>query len=119
MFWSVVESVRNTPSSDTMPASSSQPCADHQDPDSSSGAYLGSAQEEDAAQSLPTAHVRPSHPLKSFAVPAVPAAGSAYDPALPSTPLLTQQGEWGWAGMCADGGDWKEKRVWGRGCEVR
>uniref|UniRef100_A0A8C9LA20 Neogenin 1 n=1 Tax=Pavo cristatus TaxID=9049 RepID=A0A8C9LA20_PAVCR len=85
------ESVRNTPSSDTMPASSSQPCADHQDPDSSSGAYLGSAQEEDAAQSLPTAHVRPSHPLKSFAVPAVPAAGSAYDPALPSTPLLTQQ----------------------------
>eukprot|EP00076_Gallus_gallus_P015487 XP_015134533.1 neogenin isoform X1 [Gallus gallus] len=85
------ESVRNTPSSDTMPASSSQPCADHQDPDSSSGAYLGSAQEEDAAQSLPTAHVRPSHPLKSFAVPAVPAAGSAYDPTLPSTPLLTQQ----------------------------
>uniref|UniRef100_A0A8C2T9R6 Neogenin n=1 Tax=Coturnix japonica TaxID=93934 RepID=A0A8C2T9R6_COTJA len=85
------ESVRNTPSSDTMPASSSQPCADHQDPDSGSGAYLGSAQEEDAAQSLPTAHVRPSHPLKSFAVPAVPAAGSAYDPALPSTPLLTQQ----------------------------
>eukprot|EP00076_Gallus_gallus_P015493 XP_015134539.1 neogenin isoform X7 [Gallus gallus] len=85
------QSVRNTPSSDTMPASSSQPCADHQDPDSSSGAYLGSAQEEDAAQSLPTAHVRPSHPLKSFAVPAVPAAGSAYDPTLPSTPLLTQQ----------------------------
>ncbi|XP_065589710.1 neogenin isoform X2 [Cyrtonyx montezumae] len=84
------ESVRNTPSSDTMPASSSQPCADHQDPDSSSGAYLGSTQEEDAAQSLPTAHVRPSHPLKSFAVPAVP-PGSAYDPALPSTPLLTQQ----------------------------
>ncbi|NXJ10157.1 NEO1 protein, partial [Odontophorus gujanensis] len=84
------ESVRNTPSSDTMPASSSQPCADHQDPDSSSGAYLGSTQEEDTAQSLPTAHVRPSHPLKSFAVPAVP-AGSAYDPALPSTPLLTQQ----------------------------
>ncbi|OXB81968.1 UNVERIFIED_CONTAM: hypothetical protein H355_004051, partial [Colinus virginianus] len=84
------ESVRNTPSSDTMPASSSQPCADHQDPDSSSGPYLGSTQEEDSAQSLPTAHVRPSHPLKSFAVPAVP-AGSAYDPALPSTPLLTQQ----------------------------
>lgn len=86
-----------------MPASSSQPCADHQDPDSNSGAYLGSAQEEDAAQSLPTAHVRPSHPLKSFAVPAVPAAGSAYDPTLPSTPLLTQQGEREWAGMCADG----------------
>ncbi|XP_064933191.1 neogenin isoform X3 [Columba livia] len=85
------ESVRNTPSTDTMPASSSQPCAEHQDPEGSAGPYLGAAPEEDAAQSLPTAHVRPSHPLKSFAVPAVPPAGAAYDPALPSTPLLTQQ----------------------------
>eukprot|EP00075_Anas_platyrhynchos_P032123 XP_027321376.1 neogenin isoform X4 [Anas platyrhynchos] len=85
------ESVRNTPSTDTMPASSSQTCADHQDPESTTGAYLANAQEEDSAQNLPTAHVRPSHPLKSFAVPAVPPAGSTYDPALPSTPLLTQQ----------------------------
>uniref|UniRef100_A0A8B9CVW5 Neogenin n=1 Tax=Anser brachyrhynchus TaxID=132585 RepID=A0A8B9CVW5_9AVES len=66
-------------------------CADHQDPESTTGAYLANAQEEDSAQNLPTAHVRPSHPLKSFAVPAVPPAGSTYDPALPSTPLLTQQ----------------------------
>ncbi|XP_008942215.1 PREDICTED: neogenin, partial [Merops nubicus] len=85
------ESVRNTPSTDTMPASSSQPCAEPQDPESSAGSYLASTQEEDSAQSLPTAHVRPSHPLKSFAVPAVPAPGPTYDPALPSTPLLTQQ----------------------------
>uniref|UniRef100_A0A8B9ND40 Neogenin n=1 Tax=Accipiter nisus TaxID=211598 RepID=A0A8B9ND40_9AVES len=85
------QSVRNTPSTDTMPASSSQTCADHQDPESTTGSYLANAQEEDSAQNLPTAHVRPSHPLKSFAVPAVPPAGSTYDPALPSTPLLTQQ----------------------------
>ncbi|NWQ78420.1 NEO1 protein, partial [Columbina picui] len=85
------ESVRNTPSTDTMPASSSQPGAEHQDPEGSAGPYLAAAPEEDVAQSLPTAHVRPSHPLKSFAVPAVPPAGAAYDPALPSTPLLTQQ----------------------------
>ncbi|NWW52335.1 NEO1 protein, partial [Pedionomus torquatus] len=85
------ESVRNTPSTDTMPVSSAQPCADHQDAESAAGSFLASAQEEDSSQNLPTAHVRPSHPLKSFAVPAVPAAGASYDPALPSTPLLTQQ----------------------------
>uniref|UniRef100_A0A674IVK8 Neogenin n=1 Tax=Terrapene triunguis TaxID=2587831 RepID=A0A674IVK8_9SAUR len=88
------ESVRNTPSTDTMQASSSQTCcADHQEPESATASYLANAQEEDSGQSLPTAHVRPSHPLKSFAVPAVPPTGSTYDPALPSTPLLTQQGE--------------------------
>ncbi|XP_071425082.1 neogenin isoform X3 [Pithys albifrons albifrons] len=85
------ESVRNTPSTDTLPAASAPPGTDHQDPEGSTGSYLGSAQEEDPAQGLPTAHVRPSHPLKSFAVPAVPPAGPSYDPALPSTPLLTQQ----------------------------
>ncbi|NWU12945.1 NEO1 protein, partial [Cephalopterus ornatus] len=85
------ESVRNTPSTDTLPAPSAPPGTDHQDPEGSTGSYLGSAQEEDPAQGLPTAHVRPSHPLKSFAVPAVPPAGASYDPALPSTPLLTQQ----------------------------
>uniref|UniRef100_A0A8C3FP35 Neogenin n=1 Tax=Chrysemys picta bellii TaxID=8478 RepID=A0A8C3FP35_CHRPI len=93
-YFSIVESVRNTPSTDTMPASSSQTCcADHQEPESATASYLANAQEEDSGQSLPTAHVRPSHPLKSFAVPAVPPTGSAYDPALPSTPLLTQQGD--------------------------
>ncbi|KAM7157393.1 neogenin isoform 4-T5 [Molossus nigricans] len=88
------ESVRNTPSTDTMPASSSQTCCtDHQDPEgATSSSYLASSQEEDSGQSLPTAHVRPSHPLKSFAVPAIPPPGPpAYDPALPSTPLLSQQ----------------------------
>uniref|UniRef100_A0A452IJ24 Fibronectin type-III domain-containing protein n=1 Tax=Gopherus agassizii TaxID=38772 RepID=A0A452IJ24_9SAUR len=93
-YFPIVESVRNTPSTDTMPASSSQTCcADHQEPESATASYLANAQEEDSGQSLPTAHVRPSHPLKSFAVPAVPPTGSTYDPALPSTPLLTQQGE--------------------------
>ncbi|XP_060138947.1 neogenin isoform X5 [Zootoca vivipara] len=86
------QSVRNTPSTDTMPASSSQTCcADHQEPESATGSYLPSTQEEETSQSLPTAHVRPSHPLKSFAVPAVPPTGATYDPALPSTPLLSQQ----------------------------
>ncbi|XP_058521430.1 neogenin isoform X2 [Ochotona princeps] len=88
------ESVRNTPSTDTMPASSSQTCcADHQDPEgATSSSYLASSQEEDSGQGLPTAHVRPSHPLKSFAVPAVPPPRPpTYDPALPSTPLLSQQ----------------------------
>ncbi|XP_045651212.1 neogenin isoform X4 [Ursus americanus] len=88
------QSVRNTPSTDTMPASSSQTCCtDHQDPEgATSSSYLASSQEEDSGQSLPTAHVRPSHPLKSFAVPAAPPPGPpTYDPALPSTPLLAQQ----------------------------
>uniref|UniRef100_A0A8C5RMS1 Neogenin n=1 Tax=Laticauda laticaudata TaxID=8630 RepID=A0A8C5RMS1_LATLA len=86
------QSVRNTPSTDTMPASLSQTCcADHQEPESASASYLPSTQEEETSQNLPTAHVRPSHPLKSFAVPAVPPTGSTYDPALPSTPLLSQQ----------------------------
>ncbi|XP_006866574.1 PREDICTED: neogenin isoform X3 [Chrysochloris asiatica] len=88
------QSVRNTPSTDTMPASSSQTCcSDHQDPEgTTNSSYLASSQEEDSGQSLPTAHVRPSHPLKSFAVPAIPPPGPpTYDPALPSTPLLSQQ----------------------------
>lgn len=79
-----------------MPASSSQTCCtDHQDPEgATSSSYLASSQDEDSGQSLPTAHVRPSHPLKSFAVPAIPPPGPPiYDPALPSTPLLSQQGE--------------------------
>ncbi|XP_053128298.1 neogenin isoform X13 [Hemicordylus capensis] len=86
------QSVRNTPSTDTMPASLSQTCCtEHQEPESATGTYLPSTQEEETGQNLPTAHVRPSHPLKSFAVPAVPPTGGTYDPALPSTPLLSQQ----------------------------
>ncbi|RMB94515.1 hypothetical protein DUI87_29327 [Hirundo rustica rustica] len=79
------ESVRNTPSTDTMPAASAVPSAELPEPE---GPFLPA---EEEPQGLPTAHVRPSHPLKSFAVPAVPAAGGPFDPALPSTPLLTQQ----------------------------
>uniref|UniRef100_A0A674HJM7 Neogenin n=1 Tax=Taeniopygia guttata TaxID=59729 RepID=A0A674HJM7_TAEGU len=79
------ESVRNTPSTDTMPAASAVPSAELAEPE---GPFLPA---EEEPQGPPTAHVRPSHPLKSFAVPAVPPAGGPFDPALPSTPLLTQQ----------------------------
>ncbi|XP_077641989.1 neogenin isoform X8 [Lonchura striata] len=78
------QSVRNTPSTDTMPAASAVPSAELAEPE---GPFLPA---EEEPQGPPTAHVRPSHPLKSFAVPAVP-AGGPFDPALPSTPLLTQQ----------------------------
>ncbi|KAM8804613.1 neogenin [Eudromia elegans] len=81
------ESVRNTPSTDALPGAAGQPGAEHPDADGAAGPYAGSAPEEEAPQGLPTAHVRPSHPLKSFAVPV---AAPGYDPALPSTPLLTQ-----------------------------
>uniref|UniRef100_A0A8C1BBZ6 Neogenin 1a n=1 Tax=Cyprinus carpio carpio TaxID=630221 RepID=A0A8C1BBZ6_CYPCA len=42
--------------------------------------------------STPTAHVRSTHPLKSFAVPAIPAHSMYDSAALPSTPLLSQTG---------------------------
>uniref|UniRef100_A0A674G7H5 Neogenin 1 n=1 Tax=Taeniopygia guttata TaxID=59729 RepID=A0A674G7H5_TAEGU len=70
---------------DTMPAASAVPSAELAEPE---GPFLPA---EEEPQGPPTAHVRPSHPLKSFAVPAVPPAGGPFDPALPSTPLLTQQ----------------------------
>ncbi|XP_048174193.1 neogenin isoform X10 [Corvus hawaiiensis] len=79
------ESVRNTPSTDTMPAAAAVPSAELPEPE---GPFLPA---EEEPQGPPTAHVRPSHPLKSFAVPAVPPTGGPFDPALPSTPLLTQQ----------------------------
>ncbi|XP_069480708.1 neogenin isoform X3 [Ambystoma mexicanum] len=88
------ESIRNTPSTDSMPASSSQTCCvDHQDPEPVSASYLTAAQEEECVANVPTAHVRPSHPLKSFAVPAIPVtASTAHDSALQTTPLLPQTG---------------------------
>ncbi|XP_064245522.1 neogenin isoform X7 [Passer domesticus] len=79
------QSVRNTPSTDTMPAASAGPGAELPEAE---GPFLPA---EEEPQGPPTAHVRPSHPLKSFAVPAVPSAGGPFDPALPSTPLLSQQ----------------------------
>ncbi|KAI4896760.1 hypothetical protein NFI96_003894 [Prochilodus magdalenae] len=83
------ESVRNTPSTDLLPASAQQSCAtDHSETDVS---YHSSAAEEDSGYNPPTAHVRPTHPLKSFAVPAVPPHAAPYEGvALPSTPLLSQ-----------------------------
>ncbi|KAM9422675.1 neogenin 1a isoform 30-T30 [Salvelinus alpinus] len=94
------ESVRNTPSTEPLPPQAQPPCqAEHQHPDPE-GSYQGSTATDDepsasgsycsAGQPL-TAHVRPTHPLKSFAVPANPAA-IFESPALPSTPLLTQTG---------------------------
>ncbi|KAF4082900.1 hypothetical protein AMELA_G00133910 [Ameiurus melas] len=85
------ESVRNTPTTDLLPASAQPSCSiDHSETDVS---YHGSATEDEPSYNPPTAHVRPTHPLKSFAVPSVPAHGSAYEGvALPSTPLLSQTG---------------------------
>ncbi|XP_062868575.1 neogenin 1a [Trichomycterus rosablanca] len=82
------ESGRNTPpSTDLLPASAQPSCSlDHSETDIS---YHSSVAEEEPSYP-PTAHVRPTHPLKSFAVPAVPAHGQAYEGvALPSTPLLS------------------------------
>ncbi|XP_073508861.1 neogenin isoform X12 [Phyllobates terribilis] len=88
------QSVRHTPSCDTVVAASSSSQTGPEDPDPPGGSFLPGSMDEDSGPSIPTAHIRPSHPLKSFAVPAVPvpapAPGSAYEP-LPSSPLLAQQ----------------------------
>ncbi|XP_052416616.1 neogenin 1a isoform X9 [Carassius gibelio] len=84
------ESVRNTPSVDLHPPSGQPSCTtDLSETDIS---YHSSAAEEEPAFSTPTAHVRPTHPLKSFAVPAIPAHPMYDSAALPSTPLLSQTG---------------------------
>ncbi|XP_039983500.1 neogenin 1a isoform X3 [Xiphias gladius] len=97
------ESVRNTPSSEPLPpaaASSQASCpseilADHE------GSYHGSTTTEEEpsySSNLPphrSAHPHAhAHPLKSFAVPAIPGTShpSYESPALPSTPLLAQTG---------------------------
>lgn len=88
----ITESVRNTPTTDLLPASAQPSCSiDHSETDVS---YHSSAAEDEPSYNPPTAHVRPTHPLKSFAVPSVPAHGAAYEGvALPSTPLLSQTGK--------------------------
>ncbi|KAM8761721.1 neogenin 1a isoform 7-T7 [Acanthopagrus schlegelii] len=97
------ESVRNTPSSEPLPpatASSQASCPSEimADPE---GSYHGSTTtEEEPSYSSNLPPHRPAHPhahahpLKSFAVPAIPATGHpTYEsPALPSTPLLAQTG---------------------------
>ncbi|XP_072258227.1 neogenin isoform X9 [Pyxicephalus adspersus] len=86
------QSVRHTPSCDTVVAASSSSQTGGEDPDLPGGSFLPGSLDEDSGPSIPTAHIRPTHPLKSFAVPAVPAPapGAAYEP-LPSSPLLAQQ----------------------------
>ncbi|KTG35951.1 hypothetical protein cypCar_00044069 [Cyprinus carpio] len=82
------ESVRNIPSADLLPPSG-QPCCttDLSETDIS---YHSSAAEEEPVFTTPTAHVRPTHPLKSFAVPAIPAHSITIDHPLinpvPQTP---------------------------------
>ncbi|XP_037550385.1 neogenin 1a [Nematolebias whitei] len=97
------ESVRNTPCSEPLPpptASSQVSCPSEilADPE---GSYHGSTTTEEEpsySSNLPphrSAHPHAhAHPLKSFAVPAIPALSHpSYDsPALPSTPLLAQSG---------------------------
>ncbi|KAI3376917.1 hypothetical protein L3Q82_000166 [Scortum barcoo] len=97
------ESVRNTPSSEPLPpatASSQASCPSEimADPD---GSYHGSTTTEEEpsySSNLPphrSAHPHAhAHPLKSFAVPAIPTSSHpTYESsALPSTPLLAQTG---------------------------
>ncbi|XP_069382238.1 neogenin 1a isoform X13 [Paralichthys olivaceus] len=97
------QSVRNTPSSEPLPpatASSQVSCPSEimVDPE---GSYHGSTTTEEEpsySSNLPphrSAHPHAhAHPLKSFAVPAIPATShpSYESPALPSTPLLAQSG---------------------------
>uniref|UniRef100_A0A8C2FJU4 Neogenin 1a n=1 Tax=Cyprinus carpio TaxID=7962 RepID=A0A8C2FJU4_CYPCA len=84
------ESVRNIPSADLLPPSGQPSCTtDLSETDIS---YHSSAAEEEPVFTTPTAHVRPTHPLKSFAVPAIPAHSMYDSAALPSTPLLSQTG---------------------------
>uniref|UniRef100_A0A3Q3FT84 Neogenin n=1 Tax=Labrus bergylta TaxID=56723 RepID=A0A3Q3FT84_9LABR len=95
------QSVRNTPSSEPVPpatASSQVSCPSEimVDPE---GSYHGSTTTEEepsySSQLPPHRSAHPhahAHPLKSFAVPAIPAGSHpTYEsPALPSTPLLAQ-----------------------------
>ncbi|KAM7015491.1 neogenin 1a isoform 30-T30 [Tautogolabrus adspersus] len=97
------ESVRNTPSSEPVPpatASSQASCPSEimVDPE---GSYHGSTTTEEepsySSQLPPHRSAHPhahAHPLKSFAVPAIPAGSHpTYESsALPSTPLLAQTG---------------------------
>ncbi|XP_029111976.1 neogenin 1a isoform X4 [Scleropages formosus] len=85
------ESVRNAPGVDAPPPPGPPgSSADRAEPD---GGFLSSGAEDEPGYNPPAAHVRPSHPLKSFAVPAVLPHNPPFEsPALPSTPLLSQSG---------------------------
>ncbi|XP_062254346.1 neogenin 1a isoform X1 [Platichthys flesus] len=97
------ESVRNTPSSEPLPpaAASSQTSCPSEIMADPEGSYHGSSTTEEEpsySSNLPphrSAHPHAhAHPLKSFAVPAIPAGSypSYESSALPSTPLLAQSG---------------------------
>lgn len=97
------ESVRNTPSTEPLPpaAASSQASCPSEIMVDPEGSYHGSTTtEEEPSYSSNLPPHRPAHPhahahpLKSFAVPAVPAGShpSYETSALPSTPLLAQTG---------------------------
>ncbi|XP_029353423.1 neogenin 1a isoform X4 [Echeneis naucrates] len=97
------ESVRNTPNSEPLPqaTSSSQASCPSEIMADPEGSYHGSTtteEESSYSSNLPphrSAHPHAhAHPLKSFAVPAIPATShpSYESPALPSTPLLAQTG---------------------------
>ena len=49
--------------------------------------------EEAPSRTIPTACVRPTHPLRSFANPLLPPPMSAIEPKVPYTPLLSQSGK--------------------------
>ncbi|XP_058133726.1 netrin receptor DCC isoform X1 [Dasypus novemcinctus] len=51
-----------------------------------------SSSEEAPSRTIPTACVRPTHPLRSFANPLLPPPMSAIEPKVPYTPLLSQPG---------------------------
>ncbi|XP_051503866.1 neogenin-like isoform X12 [Myxocyprinus asiaticus] len=84
------QSVRNTPSADMHPPSGQPSCAT--EPSETDISYNSSVTEDEPMFTAPTAHVRPTHALKSFAVPAIPSHPHYDSAALPSTPLLTQTG---------------------------
>ncbi|XP_038640295.1 neogenin-like isoform X5 [Scyliorhinus canicula] len=87
------QSVRNTPNSDMSPAPSSQAHpVENVETDVPAVSYLPGSQEEESNRNVPTAHVRPSHPLKSFAVITIPPASTSYETTSSSTPLLSQTG---------------------------
>lgn len=82
---------RSLASTELLPAVSTQP-AYSVEPSETEVSYHSSAAEDEPSAYPPTAHVRPTHPLKSFAVPTVTPHATFESPALPSTPLLSQTG---------------------------
>lgn len=52
-----------------------------------------SSNEDAPSRTIPTACVRPTHPLRSFANPLLPPPMSAIEPKVPYTPLLSQTGK--------------------------